>query len=156
MLHPVVGRRNRCDSVAMPVEVTERCVIPDEDLDVSFSRSGGAGGQNVNKVSSKVLLRFHLAQCQVLTFGCKERLKASCPGRLTDDGDLLVTSDRERDQHRNLEDAKEKLASLIRAALVPPKARTPTKPSKGAKRRRLADKSRRADVKQGRGRVSDD
>jgi ribosome-associated protein len=138
-LHPVVGRRNRCDSDAMPVEVTERCVIPDEDL-----------------VSSKVLLRFHLAQCQVLTFGCKERLKASCPGRLTDDGDLLVTSDRERDQHRNLEDAKDKLASLIRAALVPPKPRTPTKPSKGAKRRRLADKSRRADVKQGRGRVSDD
>jgi ribosome-associated protein len=140
----------------MPVVVTETVVIPDDDLEVSFSRSGGSGGQNVNKVSSKVLLRFHLERCAVLTPGAKSRLRAACPSRLTDDGDLLVTSDRERDQHRNLEDAKEKLAALIRAALVPPTPRRKTKPTLGSKKRRLAEKSRRSDVKQGRGRVGRD
>ncbi len=140
----------------MPVVVTDTVVIPDDDLEVSFSRSGGSGGQNVNKVSSKVLLRFHLERCAVLTPGAKSRLRAACPSRLTDDGDLLVTSDRERDQHRNLEDAKEKLAALIRAALVPPTPRRKTKPTLGSKKRRLAEKSRRSDVKQGRGRVGHD
>ena len=140
----------------MPLVVTERVVIPDDDLEVSFARSGGAGGQNVNKVSSKVLLRFHLDRCQVLTPGAKTRLRASCPGRLTDDGDLLVTSDRERDQKQNLEDARGKLAALIRAALVPPRPRTPTKPTLGSKKRRLKEKSHRGDVKQGRGRVGND
>jgi ribosome-associated protein len=140
----------------MPVVVTDTVVIPDDDLEVSFSRSGGSGGQNVNKVSSKVLLRFHLERCAVLTPGAKSRLRAACPSRLTDDGDLLVTSDRERDQHRNLEDAKEKLAALIRAALVPPTPRRKTKPTLGSKKRRLAEKSRRSDVKQGRGRVGRD
>ena len=140
----------------MPVVVTETVVIPDDDLEVSFSRSGGSGGQNVNKVSSKVLLRFHLERGAVLTPGAKSRLRAACPSRLTDDGDLLVTSDRERDQHRNLEDAKEKLAALIRAALVPPTPRRKTKPTLGSKKRRLTEKSRRSDVKQGRGRVGRD
>ncbi len=140
----------------MPVVVTDTVVIPDDDLEISFSRSGGSGGQNVNKVSSKVLLRFHLERCAVLTPGAKSRLRAACPSRLTDDGDLLVTSDRERDQHRNLEEAKEKLAALIRAALVPPTPRRKTKPTLGSKKRRLAEKSRRSDVKQGRGRVGRD
>jgi ribosome-associated protein len=140
----------------MPLVVTDRVVIPDDDLEVAFSRSGGAGGQNVNKVSSKVLLRFHLDRCAVLTPGAKARLRAACPSRLTDDGDLLVTSDRERDQKQNLEDARSKLAALIRAALVPPKPRTPTKPTLGSKKRRLKEKSHRGDIKQGRGRVGQD
>jgi ribosome-associated protein len=140
----------------MPLVVTDRIVIPDDDLEVAFSRSGGAGGQNVNKVSSKVLLRFHLDRCAVLTPGAKARLRAACPSRLTDDGDLLVTSDRERDQKQNLEDARRKLADLIRAALVPPKPRTPTKPTLGSKKRRLEEKAHRGDIKQGRGRVGHD
>jgi len=137
----------------MPIVVTERVTIPDEDYDVSFARSGGAGGQNVNKVSSKVHLRFRLGQTRALTPGAKARLREACPGRLTEDGDVVISADRERDQHQNLRDAEQKLAALIRAALVPPKQRTATKPTKGSQRRRLNEKSKRGDVKAARGRV---
>ncbi len=140
----------------MPLVVTETIIIPDVDYEVSYSRSGGPGGQNVNKVASKVLLRFHLRQCTVLNFGVKVRLRAAAPGRLTDDGDLLMTSERHRDQKQNLDDAEAKLVALILSVLIPPKPRTATRPSKGSQRRRLNDKSRRSDIKEGRGRVKDD
>ncbi|HEY1097896.1 MAG TPA: alternative ribosome rescue aminoacyl-tRNA hydrolase ArfB [Myxococcota bacterium] len=140
----------------MPITVNEQITIPDDDYEVSFSRSGGAGGQNVNKVSSKVLLRFHLRQCAVLNYGVKTRLRAAAPGRLTDDGDLLITSDRERDQKQNLDDAEGKLVALILSVLVPPRPRTATKPTKGSQRRRLNDKSVRGSVKQNRGKVRHD
>jgi ribosome-associated protein len=140
----------------MPIEVTPRLVIPDDDYSVAFARSGGSGGQNVNKVSSKVQLRFFLSRTTVLRDDVKERLRAACPGRLTDDGDLLVGSDRTRDQKKNLDDACEKLASLIRMVLVPPKARTKTKPTRGSVRRRLGEKKSTADKKRSRGRVSAD
>jgi ribosome-associated protein len=140
----------------MPIEVTPRITIPDDDYEVAFARSGGSGGQNVNKVSSKVHLRFFLARTTVLRDDVKERLRAACPGRLTDDGDLLVMSDRTRDQHQNLADACEKLASLIRSVLVPPKPRTKTKPTRGSVRRRLGDKKSTGEKKKGRGRVSFD
>jgi ribosome-associated protein len=140
----------------MPIEVTPRITIPDDDYEVSFARSGGSGGQNVNKVSSKVHLRFFLARTMALRDEVKERLRAACPGRLTDDGDLLMMSDRTRDQHQNLDDACEKLASLIRSVLVPPKPRTKTKPTRGSVRRRLGDKKSTGEKKKGRGRVSFD
>lgn len=140
----------------MPIEVTPRITIPDDDYDVTFARSGGSGGQNVNKVSSKVQLRFFLDRTQSLRDDVKQRLRAAAPGRLTDDGCLLVTSERTRDQKQNLDDASEKLASLIRSVLVPPKPRTKTKPTKGSVRRRLGEKKSTGDKKRSRGRVSFD
>ena len=140
----------------MPIEVTPRITIPDDDYAVAFARSGGSGGQNVNKVSSKVQLRFFLARTAALSPDVKERLRAAAPGRLTEDGDLLVASERTRDQKKNLDEACEKLASLIRSVLVPPKPRTKTKPTRGSVRRRLGDKKSTSDKKRGRGRVAAD
>jgi ribosome-associated protein len=139
----------------MPIVINDRIAIPDDEFDVAYARSGGAGGQHVNKTSSKVQLRFHLRASTALSAEVKARLRKAAPGRLTDDGDLLIVSERGRDQKANLEDAKDKLASLIRAHLLPPKPRTKTKPSKGSVRRRLQDKSARAQTKQARGRVRD-
>ena len=140
----------------MPIEVTPRITIPDDDYEVAFARSGGSGGQNVNKVSSKVQLRFFLDRTQCLRDDVKQRLRLAAPGRLTDDGCVLVTSERTRDQKQNLDDATEKLASLIRSVLVPPKPRTKTKPTKGSVRRRLGEKKSTSDKKRSRGRVSSD
>ena len=140
----------------MPIPINETVVIPDADYDVAFARSGGPGGQNVNKVSSKVQLRFFLDDSQAIGPAVKARLRAANPGRLTDDGCLLLQSEKTRDQKQNLDDAKDKLAALIRAALYPPKPRTKTKPSKGSIRRRLNDKSQRSSTKQARGRVQGD
>lgn len=140
----------------MPIVVNERITIPDDDFEVAYARSGGAGGQHVNKTSSKVQLRFHLRATFALSPDVKARLRAAFPGRLTDDGDFLVTSERGRDQKSNLDDAKEKLATMIRDNLLPPKPRTKTKPSKGSVRRRLKEKSVRSATKQGRGRISND
>ncbi|MCC7069725.1 MAG: aminoacyl-tRNA hydrolase [Deltaproteobacteria bacterium] len=140
----------------MPLIVNERFSIPAHELEVSFARSGGAGGQNVNKVSSKALVRWHFAASQAFPWELKARLWEKLAGKLTDEGDLLVVSDKTRDQHQNIDDARAKLAAMVRAALLVPKPRRATKPTKGSKRRRLEDKSRRGEVKQGRGRVRDE
>ncbi len=140
----------------MPIVISETLLLPDADFEVTFARSGGPGGQNVNKVSSKVQLRFFLDACLVLGPAVKARLRASCPGRLTDDGCLLVQSEKTRDQKQNLDDAKEKLAVLVRRALFPPAPRTKTKPSRSSVRRRLNDKNQRSTTKKARGRVTGD
>lgn len=136
-----------------PLVVSSRVVIAVEHLEVSFARSGGPGGQNVNKVSSKVQLRYWLERCPALTYGQKARLRASYPGRLTEDGGFLVTSERTRDQKQNLDDARQKLVEMITAILVPPTPRKKTRPTLASKRRRLDEKSRRGDIKRARGRV---
>lgn len=140
----------------MPLPVNDAITLPDDELEVSFARSGGAGGQNVNKVSSKVLLRFHFAQSRAFSHEQKARLWPKLAAKLTDEGDLLVTSDKTRDQHQNLDDARDKLVAILQAALFVPKARRATKPTKGSKRRRLDSKTRRGAVKAQRGRVTDD
>jgi ribosome-associated protein len=131
-------------------------LIPDTDLSVQFMRSGGPGGQNVNKVSSAVQLRFDLAGTQALNARVKQRLRALAGHRLTDEGAILIAARTQRSQEQNRRDAEQRLAELIRAALVEPKRRIATRPTLGAKKRRLEGKARRATTKQGRGRIRHD
>lgn len=122
--------------------ITSALVLPSAELEWTAVRSGGPGGQNVNKVSSKVELRFDLARSAVLSSAVRARLTALARGRLDADGRLVVVADDTRSQAQNLELARERLAALVRAALVKPKPRRPTKPSRAAKERRLGDKRR--------------
>jgi ribosome-associated protein len=130
--------------------VTPRITIPGEELSLAFARSGGPGGQNVNKVASKAELRWNPAASAALAgLSSDDRawLLGRLANRLTTDGELIVTSTLTRDQVRNRADAAEKLAEIVRAALARPKPRKPTAPSKAAKRRRVADKRRNAETK---------
>lgn len=124
-----------------PLRVDDQVVIPAGDLAWAAARSGGPGGQNVNKVSSKVELRFDLPGTRALEDAVKDRLRALAASRLDADGWILVTSQRTRDQPKNLDDARAKLAALVARALLVPKARRATKPSRGVKERRLRDKA---------------
>ena len=128
-------------------------MIPAADLSWKAVRSGGPGGQNVNKVASKVELRFDLPGTTALGADVKARLRRIARNRLDADGLILVTSQLTRDQARNLEDARGKLADMIVEALHKPKKRKPTKPSRGAKERRLAEKRQRKEKKQSRGKI---
>jgi ribosome-associated protein len=129
-------------------------LIPDSDLTVAFIKSGGPGGQNVNKVSSAVQLRFDLAGCTLLDEPVKARLRRLAGRRLTDEGAVLLVARGERSQEQNRRDAEARLAALIEAALVEPKLRRPTRPTRASKQRRLEHKTRRSSIKRARGRPS--
>ena len=130
--------------------ITPWLTIPSGELVISFARSGGSGGQNVNKVSSKVDLRWNIEASAVL--GAEDRvwLLQKLRSKLTTDGTLIVTSTLTRDQIKNRNDAEGKLALIVRAALDRPKTRKATKVSKGAKRRRVADKRHKSEIKKNR------
>ncbi|MDB4954817.1 MAG: Class peptide chain release factor [Myxococcales bacterium] len=130
--------------------VSPRLTIPAGELAISFSRSGGPGGQNVNKVSSKVDLRWNPRTSSVLSETDRIWLLERLASRLTIDGTLIVTSQASRDQIANRDDAASKLALIVRAALDRPKLRKPTKVSRGAKRRRVADKRHHSEIKRNR------
>ena len=135
--------------------VAPHLAIPDAELSERFVRAGGPGGQNVNKVSTAVELRFDVRASAVLPEPVRARLLARRDRRLTDEGVLVISAQRFRTQERNREDARERLLELIRAALVVPRKRVATKPTRASKERRLGAKKRRASVKQGRGRSRD-
>lgn len=127
--------------------VTDRILIPDDEFRFEFARSGGPGGQNVNKVSSKATLRWTPATSPSLPVAVRERLLRAIAGKLTNEGELLVTSQKTRDQARNIDDCLDKLRQMILKASQPPKVRRATKPTKGSQERRVESKSRRSDVK---------
>ena len=126
-------------------------IIPASELRWSASRASGPGEQNVNKVASKVDLRFDVPESSALSPYTKGRLMQLAKGRIDEDGVIRIISQVTRDQQRNLEDARERLAELIRKALLPPPPpRRKTKPTKGSQRRRLAGKAHDAKLKENR------
>jgi len=138
------------------LRITDDIALAEWELTESFTRSSGPGGQNVNKVSTRVTLRWSVAESRVLSDGQRARLLSRLEARLTRTGELVVHADRTRSQASNREDARARLAEIVRAALHVPKRRRPTKPTKGSQRRRLSEKKRRSDTKRQRRRPPDD
>ena len=131
----------------MPLVVSEHIAIPDEELEWKFIRSSGPGGQNVNKVASAVQLRFLLPQNTSLPAAVRSRLQRLAGQRLVDDGSILLSARTERSQEQNRRAALERLADLVRAALIEPKIRKKTRPTRASKERRIDTKKRRAGTK---------
>lgn len=143
-------------SIDADLAVTRRFVVPAGELRERFSRSSGPGGQGVNTTDSRVELSFDVARSPSIPDDLRSRLLARLASRLTD-GVLTIAASEQRAQLANREAARLRLISLLRdAAAPPPPKRRPTKPSRGAKERRLAEKKRRGDVKRGRGGRYDD
>jgi ribosome-associated protein len=130
--------------------VSDRLTIPESELDLGFARASGPGGQNVNKVESKVELRWSPGRSRALAaLGEADRswLLARLASRLTGSGELVVTASRSRDQVRNREDARAKLAAILNAAMARPRPRRATRPTRGSTERRIREKKRRGEIK---------
>ncbi len=128
--------------MSTPLVIDEKVTLPGHDLEWTAVRASGPGGQNVNKVSSKIELTFDLDDSVALTDAVKARLRVLAKNSLDAEGRVLVTSQKTRDQSKNLADAREKLREIILKALVVPKKRKPTKPTKGSKVKRLTTKKK--------------
>lgn len=141
----------RSPTLRAMLTISRTLAIPDTELVERFLRADGPGGQHVNRTESAVELRFDVARSPSLPDAVRERLLSRRDRRLTDDGVLVIQGRRFRDQGRNRDDVRERLAEIIRGALVPPKKRVATKPTRASKERRLAGKQQRSKIKQGRG-----
>ncbi len=135
--------------------VNEWMSIPMSEFDFEYMRSSGPGGQNVNKTSTKVRLRWRVVESPSLDDGVLERIQANYRSRITGDGEFLVTSQRTRDRESNRADCLEKLAEMIRQVASPPKKRRTTRPTRGSKERRLKNKKQRSQRKELRRRPGD-
>ena len=132
------------------LEINAHLHIPDDEFAWSYVRSSGPGGQNVNKVASKAVLRWDVVASPSLPPDVKARLRAREANRITANGELVLTSQRFRDQERNRQDCLDKLRAMIAGAAVRPKARRKTRPTRGSQEARLREKKRRAGTKAGR------
>ena len=129
------------------IRITDRIGIDESEIEESFVRSSGPGGQNVNKLSTAVQLRFDVRHSPSLPEGVRLRLERLAGRRLTKDGVLVIIAQRHRTQERNRADAMDRLVELVREAAVTPKRRRPTKPTAGSQKRRLETKKRRGTIK---------
>ena len=127
--------------------INSRIKIPLTEFQFTFSRSSGPGGQNVNKVNTKVLLRWDVTGSPSLPEGVRVRFLEKYPRRITNEGDVIVTSQRFRDQGRNVADATEKLRAMLADAATVPKARRKSKPTRGSRERRLKHKREQSEKK---------
>lgn len=129
------------------IRVTERIAIEENELDESFIRASGPGGQNVNKVSSAVQLRFNARTSRSLPNDVSIRLQRLAGSRLTNEGVIVITANRHRSQDQNRDEARERLFDMIREAANPPPPRRATKPTRSSKKRRVDSKVKRGHVK---------
>lgn len=130
--------------------------MPDEDLTWSYARSGGPGGQNVNKVASKAVLSWDFANSPHVSAGVKERLPRLYPRYVTNDGWVVIASQEHRDQEKNRQACLEKLLAILTESAKVPKVRRKTRPTRGSQRRRLEEKKQRSATKEGRRRPAED
>ncbi len=138
------------------ISVTPHISLDESELELSFVRSSGPGGQNVNKVATAVQLRFDVVHSPSLPFDVRARLIARAGNKMTKDGVLVLTAQRFRTQERNRADAIERLVEMIRAAATPPKRRRKTKPTRASKQQRVEKKRRHSSTKRLRGRPAGD
>ncbi|GAA0539367.1 ribosome-associated protein [Rhizomicrobium palustre] len=138
------------------IRITDEIALDEREVEESFVLASGPGGQNVNKVSSAVQLRFNVALSLSLPEPVRYRLMTQLKSRLTNGGELILVGRKFRDQNRNREDVRARLVEIIKAATVEPKKRFKTRPPRGAVEDRLKDKKKQAARKQGRGRFRDE
>ncbi|WP_420559393.1 alternative ribosome rescue aminoacyl-tRNA hydrolase ArfB [Tepidicaulis sp.] len=132
------------------IPVTPHISLPEEEISLSFIRASGPGGQNVNKVASAVQLRFDARASRALPYEVKSRLSSIAGSRMTKEGVIVITANRFRTQEANREDAIERLKELIARAAIKPKPRIPTRISRNQKKKRLEEKTKRAQIKRAR------
>jgi ribosome-associated protein len=138
------------------IRITDTIILDDAEIKLEFIRASGPGGQNVNKVSSAVQLRFKAAQSPSLSATVSQRLKSIAGRRMTSDGEVIIKANRFRTQEQNRQDAVNRLVALIRKAAAKPRKRRPTRPTAASRERRLTTKRRRGEIKSRRRTVHSD